>query len=766
MRRRLLTAVIAAAAFGSPLLWSLSTPILFRVEEPFDLDSSRPLTAVQIPELTYLRTRSGQSTYRLRLTAPELSKLLQQPEIWLRVANYEKTRKIVAATLISPAGNCGYEAGGGQAFPNNDTLLLIRRDACAPVPPAAERDLILTVELDEPGPIALWAGERAPTRESGLEILVADRIEGPLTGRAISGSAGYTDKLKSRTRLALLNYVWQISPSFSWLIALIALATSLVAASGWLLADRRVLAGDAGAAARASAAIGGAFLALAFALVYACTIPPFQAADEPHHFVALAALLGRPELGVEGTHLGQVGYIDQIRFHPERHFNPSDVGRLGAILTSGVAPQADVRGTGVFAVWSLFAPVLRGHGPAVTLLLARVLNAIVFAGAIGCCVFLAAAFSPSRWPLLDAFALFIIPTLPFFGMQVSNYAPLCAAYAVIGAGISVFLWDGPRAWTAGPLLGAAWAAAILLSRSALPLAPLLVSCGLARLAIRRRNPAATVIGFWLGLSLPCAIALALLPGPLRNLVEQALGLHAGSQGQVAVGALPVILGGATVGAAVVELRWKASDGQRTGADRFFSWVGWTAATLVLLTMAGSMFMAYPIAPPPDAAHVAAPLRYVGGMLLAGLTMFRLGHPDFMTSTSFWGGFGWLDTVLPASAVTALAAGSGLALSATFAWIACARRWRSGAIFCLLMLGLISAFALSAFSVIRTTPAALHGRYLLGVYIGLLTLCWHFLPRTSTAMRPRARAIVLATCGLAAVTVHAWAAVTILQRYFA
>ena len=144
---------------------------------------------------------------------------------------------------------------------------------------------------------------------------------------------------------------------------------------------------------------------------------------------------------------------------------------------------------------------------------------------MGLLVYFIAIFSPSNWPILDAFPLFIVPTLPFFGMHVSNYAPLCAAYIVIAAAVLIFLWDGPRSWVAGPVLGAAWAAAILLSRSALPFAPLILSCALARLAFHRRgrrDSSLQIVGFWLGLSLPCALALAALPSPLLSVAENAI----------------------------------------------------------------------------------------------------------------------------------------------------------------------------------------------------------------------------------------------------
>ena len=758
-------AATAAATFGSPLLWSLSRPIPFRLQQRLGVDTTQAVRAVQIPELSYLRRSDGQSTYRLRLTATQLSPLLQEPEIRLEVANYENSRNIVSAAISSADANCSYAARSGETFPNNSMLVFVRREHCAPIQDGRQAELILTVQLDKPGPIAVWTGAR-PSNESAVAILIADKRDINGAPRAIVGTIGRSDPSGSKSRLVLLNYVWQLSESASWLVGFLGIATTLVAVAFFLLADARILGGEVSLRSRMGSMVGAACLALAFACVYACTVPPFQAADEPHHFAALATFLGTPALAVEATHLGQIGHIDQIRFDPAQHFNPSDVGHLGAILTVGVIPDMDMRGTGVFAVWRVFAPLLRGHTPAATLLLARTLNAVVFAAAVGAFVYLAAGFTPSRWPILDVFPALIIPTLPFFGMQVSNYAPLCATYILIAGGVSVFLWDGPRSWAAGPALGGAWAGAILLSRSALPLAPLLLGCGLARLVSHeRRESRGAVVAFWLGLSLPCAVALALLPGPLRDLVQSTLA-PAGTHGRLAVAALPLAVIGAAVIAATVELRWKRSSDQRElHVDRVVRRGAGIGAIMVAVVMVGSIFIAYPVAPAPDQAHVAAPGRYVIEMLLAGLTMFRFGQPDFDTSMSFWSGFGWLDTLLPNWTVTALAISCGLALIATLIWIARASRPTPGVHFFLMILGLIAAFALSAFSVVRITPASLHGRYLLGVYLCVVILCWHFLPQVASDMTRRTRAIVLAACGLAAITVHAWATVTILARYF-
>jgi hypothetical protein len=182
-------------------------------------------------------------------------------------------------------------------------------------------------------------------------------------------------------------------------------------------------------------------------------------------------------------------------------------------------------------------------------------------------------------------------------------------------------------------------------------------------------------------------------------------------------------------------------------------------------MVASAFVKYPSAPVVDPRHAPTTGWYLFGMVLAGTTMFRLSHPDFLTSQSFWSGFGWLDTPMPEWIVIALAASTGAALSVTLVWIARSGAYRAGMQLFLIVAGLACAFLTSAFFVLRSTPGDLHGRYLLGIYLCLIAVSWQCLPRLTEEARSRWRIAVLSTCGLAVIAIHGIAFVTILRRYF-
>ena len=211
--------------FGLPLWWSLETQIPYRVEQQFvDSPEEGSLIAVQLPELSYLRTPDGEATYKRRLLVRGLPDLLRHSEIRLLVADYGKPRRVRAAQISVPAGNCAYDATPGERLPNNDVLLFARRQPCLPVSTTSPQDVVLTIRLSEPGPIALWTAAPRVDRIARIQLLWVTSIDGQEKERAVIGTFGQTDYSRTASRLQLLNYVWQVSQSAWWLVALITLS--------------------------------------------------------------------------------------------------------------------------------------------------------------------------------------------------------------------------------------------------------------------------------------------------------------------------------------------------------------------------------------------------------------------------------------------------------------------------------------------------------------------------------------------------------------
>ena len=163
---------------------------------------------------------------------------------------------------------------------------------------------------------------------------------------------------------------------------------------------------------------------------------------------------------------------------------------------AGVAEPQYFRSAGVRGLWALAAPALR-IGTAPQLLIAmRLLHALIFAASVALFVLLVARFTDAPSPELLAIPLFLVPTLPYFGMHISNYAPLLDVYIVLAAGVAIASWDGARAYVAGPIFGATLAIAIAISRRAGPMASLVTSLLLARVVLGDRQADGPAWVYW------------------------------------------------------------------------------------------------------------------------------------------------------------------------------------------------------------------------------------------------------------------------------
>jgi hypothetical protein len=197
-------------------------------------------------------------------------------------------------------------------------------------------------------------------------------------------------------------------------------------------------------------------------------------------------------------------------------------------------------------------------------------------------------------------------------------------------------------------------------------------------------------------------------------------------------------------------------------ERQVRWMAWTVAALVASSMLMSLLMTFP--------HfvvdgVGSSFRtYLTRALLTAATFFRLRDPDFRLSSSFWAGFGWLETVPDGTLVNLLVFFTGALLIALlvrlgrdrdrrrFGWLAIAGAggWAT-----------VVAYALATFPM----QASLHGRYLIGIYLCFLAICLSVLarvaPEGSETRRSGRHALTLALVGGA----HTYCLWFILVRYF-
>jgi hypothetical protein len=767
-----LVATLAALAFAAPVAWLLATSIPATSQRPL---GSHALGAssfpVEVPEIRYLHVRGGPTVHRVRFIAPKIDELTKHQQVRLLVGTYDTKPSLDRGELVVAGTDCVYRTMPGARFPNNELLTFVRSAGCVPGRGAPTGELRLVLQFDEPGRAALWADGPPAAGIPEHALVIADRSVAETDRRPlVRGFLVDVYPANRLSRVKLLAYVWHVSPSARWIWMAVAGSTALLWIGVFLLSVRAGLVPARGRVVACRMA-GGFCAAAALSLAYGVIVPPFQAADEPNHFVGFAAFIHRAGMDVEAGQWARLGHFERIQFRPDEHFGPGDMEAPGIPWDDGTVPDASMRGAAVEWLWRAVPSLVRVL-PAPKLLLAlRLIDAVVFSTAVALFFGIVTAAGHGRWPELLAIPIFLVPTLPFFATTVSNYGLLVSAYVVLAAGIVLDLRDRDGAAAAGPIIGAAWMAAALTSRSSLPLAPFVAAWLIGRLVVGHRvNPWRSAVIYWVGataflgagvwlanqdyLRTVSGVARQTLPWPIAPVL-------------LAVVARPWLLIAAGLAAAGLEYRLSSTLRRMSGSSGRALILRAATATglLVLVMLAGSAVLHYPTLPAIETASPPRPAVYVRSVMAAGATMFRVAHPDLLTSVSFWGGFGWLDTLLPPAFVSALACASGLAFAALMFVLARAGSVRALTRVGLAILGYAASLAAYALSVIVITPADLHGRYLIGLYLCMLAIAWSSVELfVEGAPAQRADAVRIG-CGAAFVAVHVFSLGVILKRYF-
>jgi hypothetical protein len=379
----------------------------------------------------------------------------------------------------------------------------------------------------------------------------------------------------------------------------------------------------------------------------------------------------------------------------------------------------------------------------------------------------ASAAPPVGARLLLPIVLLLVPTLPFFATHLSEFALLTDAYILFAASLCVFLADGPMVHRAGFPLGASIALALLSGRSAAPILPLFAAVLAGRVLLGQRDGTAkSTAVFWLA----CGGGLALFPALASDAFSR--GLWPGDTQEAAAGwfrqtagllrAHPwVLLAAVPVGYAGESLVQRLRAAKVLPAGRGGARVaGYGLAAAVAISLAASLIVDYPELATRETASPPDVRTYVERVLTVGMTSLRLRHPDLLLSTSFWGGFGWIDAVLPPGLVVTLTAivAAGVILTG----LSIARRRNVRQTIGILVLGAGGTAALAAYAVSNYfVNRNLHGRYLVGLYLATLLAALTIPILQGERWQGAVRAVVVG----AVVLIHAYALPFVLLRYF-
>jgi hypothetical protein len=202
------------------------------------------------------------------------------------------------------------------------------------------------------------------------------------------------------------------------------------------------------------------------------------------------------------------------------------------------------------------------------------------------------------------------------------------------------------------------------------------------------------------------------------------------------------------------------------ARRIAGLVSGAAAVAVLSSLALSLVVPYPQLPFEWTHPLPAPER-IRVVLSSMAGLYRLVRPDYLLASTFWVGFGWLDTMPGAlfqGLLTALVAAAVVALLAQLARRPDARRiaWLAA-----IALGAAASLTVYAVSMIGR-PTTLVGRYLIGWYLAWLAVAAGGLaldarPASgdSDASGARRAALLLLVAG----GIHTYCLAFVLRRYF-
>ncbi len=766
--------VLAAVAVLAPMVWALSARVPNLVETPLTPDAAGRI-AVPI-ELSYMSYpgSAGAHVARIHLSLRNLEQLVHRRSVEILVANYQTTPLLDSAELSVAGSECRFRTIARSEWPNNATLAFVRQRGCDPLQGTPTGQLELEVRFTGPGRVGVWT-YRPKAEPSDADVIYLRDPSWSDLGLQVELRGTYVDRAgRSPYRRAdLLAYMWSGSTNSLWIWLAVAAGTALLVLGGLAVpwgshtapGDRRLL----------KAVWAGWLCTAGLSVLYAVVVPPFQAPDEPSHFLGYANAAGNPAVFDAAARWSWATHFERLRGHPEERFRPPDVGQPHLVSWQLVSPVSGARSSVSVPLWRWIGGPLRHLSAPRQLIILRLINAFVFSLAIAACVALIGMLTTAKRPEAAIALLLLVPTLPFFATYVSNHAPGVVAYALVATGCLILFLDGPRAHIGGVPLGLGLALAIASTRSALPMVVMgaIVAATHALLGSREKRLASAVI-FWGGLG---AGALALWEWHTDSYASGLLsdiGRTAPRIGWIAafMASHPELTAAAGV-TGVVCLAWMAATARRgmgvAGRALVMRAAGPVCVSGMLAVAAclvASIFVRLPHLEPAAGASPALVTTYAMQALAAAATPFRFRDPDFLMSTTFWGAFGWVDTILPNGVLLLLSLSTAAATIVMLRGLWVARDARRLCWLAALTAGFFATVGVYAVAVFWSAPD-LHGRYLIGVYLIALLIAWSPALRADGGV-PTSRAAadwIAATAWLVLIVGHAAGLLTIVTRYF-
>ena len=698
-------------------------------------------------------TAAGRVRHRyVQLRFIDAAAAVAQSEIQLVVSTSGGTPALLGGELTI-GSDCHYAVEPVPKVPRHGFLVFRRSSPCAaPAAPVTGRLQLTTQGGARVMVEALWSSEAGPA--TGAVVVDDPDVPPHVNGAPLVGDLVVHDRLPPMRRLGLLSYVWQTRSArvWTWLLpALLGTCVYVALAFGGLLTTAP--------GRRWKRALASSALTFAVCLSYAIVTPPFQAPDEPNHFLGFAALTNQPELPEETFALARLGHVERLRFDATQFLRAYDVGRPSTAPLEVWATPLPQR-TGLAWIWRVCGALLSGHSVQAQLLSLRIVGALWSSLAVGLLVLALRREFIDRFPAVLP-ALTLVPMVPFLAMAFSNHVWLLGGYLLLAGAAAAMLLDSDQdnVWLP-TLLGAGVGICILGGRSAWALTPMILAVVVAVRTRALQQVTLVQARFWIPLAAVVPLTLVVSGRDYFATMMQSVRLPAPALAATLVAC-------AAVGCAVAVERWLHGWAWLRGAlSRPATGVARSLAVIVtgaiVTTMVWSLFTVLPRLPYVDVNNRPSVQDYVGDALLSAATFFRVRHHDFLLSTSFWAAFGWLDTwpeeldtlFVMLSACLAVAAAWRLATAATVASMV-----RVG----VMAAGFVAALVCYAAATMLLSPD-LHGRFLVGLYLIALAGTYGVALRVRGSTET-ARPVIPSLMYVAWAAAHGYSLYTIATRYF-
>jgi hypothetical protein len=370
------------------------------------------------------------SKFSIEFDLSEVSQFLTAQNVGVRLGTYFTTPDILSAELT--IGTCLFRAGAIPNFADNSSLLMTKVGNCDSdsLKGRAKLAVLATAATSQ---LVVW----------GAQVEAKNSLGGVLPGQKKLVPVYFLEmptRYPVESKLSLLKKTWGAAEDL--------LITALIAAGILFILAGLILVYAVNRKETSQnflIGFGFSLLFLSLAVVHSCLAPPFQAPDEPDHFLGICGLLGIPSASSDALELAALGHFGRIRQDTEQRFTVDD-GQV-----PGSKSWEDRGGTDVFPTdmvsraplsalyWTTVSPWLFANNPpiATRLLGMRLISA--FTGFLGFALFsigLARRVKHTLgYVLALAPVLFLLP-LPFFAMHVSNYAQMLAVTLAL-AGIAL-----------------------------------------------------------------------------------------------------------------------------------------------------------------------------------------------------------------------------------------------------------------------------------------------------------------------------------------